>query len=63
MHCVYWFRDVPLFALIVYLALGLQSRDVPMLALAVYLALELVYVVSRIDCSLARFFVDVLHEA
>ena len=45
------------------MALGSQSRDVPMLALAVYLALELVYAMSRIDCFLARSFVDVLHEA
>jgi len=59
MHCVDWFRDVPLFALVVYLALGLQSRDVPMLALFVYLALELVYTMRRIDCFLARFFVDI----
>ena len=63
MHCVDRFRDVPIFALVVYLALGLLSRDVPMLALVVYLALELVYAVSRIDCFMARFFVDVWHEA
>ena len=63
MHCVDWFRDVPIFALVVYLALGLQSQDVLMLALVIYLALELVYAVSRIDCFLARFFVDVWHEA
>ena len=61
MHGVDRFRDVPIFALVMYLALGLQSWDVPMLALVVYLALELVYTVSRIDCFLARFFVDVWH--
>ena len=59
MHCVDWFRDVPIFTLVVYLALGLRSRDVPMLVLVVYLVLELVYTVSRIDCFLARFFVDI----
>jgi hypothetical protein len=52
-----------MFTLVVYLALGLLSRDVPMLALVVYLALELIYAVSRIDCFLAHFFVDILHEA
>ena len=59
MHCVDWFRGVPIFALVMYLALGLRSQDVPMLVLVVYLALELVYNVNRIDCFLACFFVDI----